>query len=381
MSFYIGLMSGTSLDAVDSVLVDFAGKHPRLLASHSHPFPEALQKTLLSIQHPHEATLQLVAELDRQMGLLLAEAALALIAKSGANIIDIRAIGSHGQTLCHHPDGPSPFTLQIGDPNLIAEKTAITTVADLRRRDMAAGGQGAPLVPLFHHAVFRSASTNRCILNLGGIANITVLPANEADPIRGFDTGPGNGLLDTWIKHSLGEALDKNGAWGASGIVDQRLLQQFERDPYFSQPPPKSTGREYFSTNWLGQHIQRFGETLPAENVQRTLAELTTRTIAQAISDHAQSTSELYVCGGGSHNNLLMDGLAANMPDCKITTTADLGIPADWVEAVAFAWLARRTLHGQAGNAPAVTGASQEVILGGIYPGAIDREHRNSKEN
>ncbi len=367
-------MSGTSLDAIDAVLVDLEDKHLKLLATHSHGFPSALRGTLLSIREPQQAKLQLIAELDWQIGLLLAEAALALLTKSSVRAVDVRAIGSHGQTLCHSPAGPAPFTLQIGDPNLIAEKTGITTVADLRRRDMAVGGQGAPLVPLFHRIAFGLEGTNRCILNIGGIANITILPADEALPIRGFDTGPGNGLLDAWINHCLGSAFDEDGRWGASGTLNPPLLHKFEADSYFSRLPPKSTGREYFSASWLHQHIRSFGDKLPVEDIQRTLVELTTRTITQAIRDHSKDTTEVYVCGGGTWNNALMTGIAEKLPNCRVATTTHLGVPPDWVEAVAFAWLAQRTLNGQAGNVPTVTGASREVILGGIYPGAIRQD-------
>ncbi len=374
-------MSGTSLDAIDAVLVHLEGQHPKLLATHSHAFPKSLRKTLLSIVDPQQTKLQLIATLDRKMGLLLAQATLALISKSGASTTDIQAIGSHGQTLCHCPDGPSPFTVQIGDPNLIAEKTGITTISDMRRRDMAAGGQGAPLVPLFHNAVFRRVGTHRCILNIGGIANITVLSGEQTEPIQGLDTGPGNGLLDAWINQCLGRAFDQDGAWGASGTINQPLLQQFEADLFFSRPPPKSTGREYFSSHWLQRQLQCLGKTLPAEDIQRTLVELSTRTISQAIGKHAGSTTEVYVCGGGAQNGLLMAGITEKLPDCQLATTAELGIAPDWVEAVAFAWLAQRTLRGQAGNAPAVTGASREVILGGIYPGAIRQKGTDSIEN
>ncbi len=351
------------MDAVDAVLVEF-NNTTTLIASHSHPISVAIRQQLLTLIGTHQLDLCDYGTLDVSLGKLFAEACQTLLQNSGIAAEQISAIGSHGQTIHHSPNSHTPFTLQIGDPNNIAQLTGITTIADFRRRDMAAGGQGAPLVPAFHNAIFRSPEQNRVILNIGGIANITILPSNPQHAVRGFDTGPGNCLMDEWINKQQQHNFDKKGDWAASGHLDQELLKQFLEDNYFSAPPPKSNGREYFNLHW--HNINNYSG--PAQNMQATLAQLSIETIAQAIEQQAPHCDEIYVCGGGAHNNHLMSGLRNRLNHSKLNTTNALGIHPDWVEAIAFAWLAKQTLTGLPGNLPNVTGASTRVILGAIYP-------------
>ena len=363
---YIGLMSGTSMDAVDAVVVDLSTHTPTLLASHSHTLPGSYRQALLRLianQSPHP--LQCYGELDNPFGQLFAEAAQEVMAKAKLGAAEIRAIGSHGQTVYHQPTGDIRYTLQIGDPNIISQVTGIATVADFRRRDMAAGGQGAPLVPAFHQAIFQSDTTHRVILNLGGMANITVLSANPKTPVLGFDTGPANVLLDTWSELSTGRRFDENGTFAAQGRVLEDTLSTWLDDPYFHQTPPKSTGREYFNTEWINKQVK--ATEAPAD-IQATLTALTACSVAKDIQHYAQDTTEVIVCGGGVFNPVLFRALQAAMPTRTVISSADLGVNPHWVEAIAFAWLAQRTLGNQPGNLPSVTGASREVILGGIYP-------------
>ena len=365
---FTGLMSGTSMDAIDAVLVDFSSVKPRLIAHHAHPIPDTTRSDLLSLVSPANNELQRSCQLDISMGQLFAEAVLALLETAQVAARDVTAIGSHGQTLRHYPLLPN--SLQIGDPNTIAELTGITTVADFRRRDMAAGGQGAPLVPAFHKAVFHSANVNRVILNIGGIANITILPTDNNAVVSGFDTGPGNGLMDEWVGQHLKLAYDRDGEWGASGHVHPGLLERMLNDAYFTAAPPKSSGREYFNLQWLAPMLDAFPH-LAERDVQTSLCELTARSITDAIQHYAADTQEVLVCGGGVHNRLLMQRLDELLSPCKVRTTSDAGLDPDWVEAMAFAWLAKQTLAGKPGHLPAVTGAKHPVVLGGIYPGSI----------
>jgi len=365
MRLFIGLMSGTSVDAIDVVLVDLANDQVHLLATHLHPWPLPLRDTLLTLsqQTREHSTLHDIATLDVKVGELFAEATLALLAESKTPSEQICAIGSPGQTLYHHPDGTPPYTWQLGDPNVIAQLTGIPTVADFRRRDIAAGGQGAPLATAFHNALFRDPQENRVVLNIGGIANITVLPADQTEAVIGFDTGPGNALLDAYAFQQQQLRIDKQGAWAALGQADRALLEAMLADPYFAKPIPKSTGRDYFNLNWLSQHIK--GLSLGPEDIQATLCQLTVTSIAQAVLLY--SPQRLLVCGGGVHNPLLMNGLAQHLPDCVVESTMAASLDPDLVEAVCFAWLAQRRLDGQPGNLPSVTGARQAVVLGGIY--------------
>ena len=312
-----------------------------------------------------------VVELDVEVGHLFADAALAVLAKAGLVASDVTAIGSHGQTIRHEPHGHRPSTTQIGDPNVIAQRTAITTVADFRRRDVAVGGQGAPLAPAFHQAVMSHPSRGRAIVNLGGIANISVLEpvSAEAREPLGFDCGPANGLLDAWTRRHLDAPFDQNGDWAAKGSVHARLLARMLADPFFSRPPPKSTGRGYFDEDWIDEQLRSIGEAVAPADVQRTLCELCAATVEQSVEAYGRGAKEVYLCGGGVHNRLLFERLSARLAPRRVAGTDALGVSPDYVEATAFAWLAVRTLEGRTGNLPSVTGASEEVVLGGIYPG------------
>jgi anhydro-N-acetylmuramic acid kinase len=362
---YIGLMSGTSVDGVDAALVSIpVNGQLALLAAHQHPFPAAVRDAIQALMLPGPNEIEREGELDVQLGRLFAEATHALLAKSGVGASRIRAIGSHGQTIRHRPHAAHPFTRQIGNPSVIAEETGITTVADFRARDLAAGGEGAPLAPAFHHWLFRKSGINRAIVNIGGIANITWLPATGNSAVLGFDTGPGNTLLDQWIARHRNESYDRDGAWAGSGRAHERLLAQLMADEYFSKAPPKSTGREHFNLAWLEQ---RLADKPAPEDVQATLAELTAASIVRGTNFLPDKIAEIYVCGGGSHNRHLLARLRALLPNIPVATTETLGLDPDWVEAAAFAWLAHQTLAGHSGNLPSVTGARHPVLLGGIY--------------
>lgn len=360
-------MSGTSVDGVDAALAELDETPPRVLAAETFPYPEELRDRLLAVGQGEPISLDALGQLDVEVGKTFAGAASALIAKANLAATEVRAIGSHGQTLAHAPQAPHPYTFQIGDPNVIAERTGITTVADFRRRDVAAGGQGAPLVPAFHAALFRSPDENRVVVNIGGIANITLLPAGAGE-VSGFDTGPGNGLMDTWMQRQLGRAYDADGDWARSGRMHAGLLDALLADEYFARRPPKSTGRDYFHVRWLSERLKLFTRRIEPENVQATLAEFTARTIADAIEAEMPHAARVLVCGGGAYNGYLMERLAALLAPADVTTTAAYGLAPEWVEAVAFAWLAKQTLAGKPGNLPSVTGAGRPVILGGIYP-------------
>lgn len=363
---YIGLMSGTSLDGIDAVLVDFAASPPRLVAARTHPLPDSLRQQLAALCQPGDDEIERLGRADVALGEQFAEAVQQLLARSGIPAADIRAIGSHGQTIRHRPG--AGFSLQIGDANRIAQRTGITTVADFRRRDMAAGGQGAPLVPAFHAALFRTHEHDRIVLNLGGMANVTLLPADPAQPVLGFDTGPGNVLMDLWAQRHLGQPLDKDGAWAAAGKVDAALLAHCLSDGYFHQPPPKSTGREHFNAGWLAAQLAGSERSPLAADVQATLCELTAVSVAEAIRQTGIDAAELLVCGGGARNAHLLSRLRAQLDPVDVVPSDARGLAADWVEAVAFAWLARETLAERPGNLPAVTGAGERVILGAVYP-------------
>ena len=362
---FIGLMSGTSMDGIDAALVDFTSPCPDIIATHSHKYPAALHQQL-------EAALQLetplntdLTAIDTAVGETFAAATNELLLNANVMAGDIIAIGSHGQTIRHKPQAPEPYSLQIGNPDIIAGHTGVDVVADFRRADIEAGGQGAPLVPAFHQAIFASNSEDRVILNIGGIANITILATAAATPVSGFDTGPGNTLMDSWAHIHLQQAMDNNGEWAATGQVDQALLEHMLTDPYFQAAPPKSTGREYFNQNWLLQYTA--DSAASTNTVQATLCELTARTIAAAIQQHAGSAKRLIVCGGGVHNDHLMGRLAANLPELSVDTTDAYGVMPDWVEAAAFAWLAKEHTEGKPGNIPAVTGAARAVPLGRLF--------------
>lgn len=372
---YIGLMSGTSIDGIDAGLVEFDGDNCRLIARHLHPIPQDMEASLHQLCSNGANEIEAIAEADIKLGRLFAQASLALLAKTSYSTRDITAIGSHGQTIRHIPQ--ASYTLQIGDPNTIATLTNIDTVADFRRKDMALGGQGAPLVPAFHQAVFQHPSLSRCIVNIGGLANVTYLPTSADDiqsgtGISGYDTGPGNTLLDAWYKQHHGDSYDKDGKWAASGQVIPALLARLLAHPYFSQPLPKSTGRETFHLAWLNEQLsaERLTENnsgVRTADIQRTLLQFTAASIANEIKALMPS-SEVYICGGGASNPVLMAALTQELTGYPIATTAALGIDPDWVEAIAFAWLAKQFIDNKPGNLPAVTGASRPAILGGLYP-------------
>lgn len=370
-AYYIGLMSGTSADAVDVVLVDFVEDRLKLLASHSVPLPLELRTKIHLLATPGcnstQNQIDQLGELDQQLAELFASAINDLLKKSTLNRSTIIAIGSHGQTIRHRPPHTSlhPFTIQIGDPNVIAQRTKITTIADFRRRDMAAGGQGAPLVPAFHCALFHNSEVDRVVVNIGGMANITCLPAIGS--ATGFDTGPGNVLMDAWILKNHNKNYDTNGDWAASGQVNNELLSQLLKHPFFTILPPKSTGREDFNLEWLESQIQKITPQLSAADIQATITELTTVTISTSIRAFSQNHSEVFVCGGGAYNTHLMNKLQQQLPNSVVASTANLGIAPEWIEAIAFAWLAKQTMNRQKGNLSAVTGAKEEVILGGVY--------------
>lgn len=365
---YIGLMSGTSADAIDAVLVNFQAT-PRVVAKTSHPLNDTIRAEIHALARPGDNEIDRLGRLDTQLARLFGQVCISLLHEANLAATQVVAIGSHGQTIRHRPPGSKEgcFTLQIGDPNLIAELTGITTVADFRRRDMAAGGQGAPLVPAFHRAIFHSPSEHRVIVNLGGMANITWLPMEG--PTLGFDTGPGNVLMDSWSLTHLGKAYDQSGAWAASGRVHTLLLNRLLTHSFFALPAPKSTGREAFNNEWLESQLDHF--SLQPEDVQATLLELTAITVTNAIKQldglPLDTPKAVFVCGGGAYNDHLMARLQCLLGEDKVATTASLGVDPQWIEAMAFAWLAQQTMNHRPGNLKEVTGADREVILGGVY--------------
>jgi anhydro-N-acetylmuramic acid kinase len=363
-ALYIGLISGTSADGIDAALVRFEQSTPKLVHALTHPWPDALRTQILRVAQG-EATLDLdeYGHLDVAIGHVFAESAQELLKQSRTSSVSVRAIGSHGQTIRHRPTGDFPFTLQIGNASVIAERSDIDVVADFRRADIAAGGQGAPLLPAVHAMLLAKLGHTRVVLNLGGIANITVLSANG--DVHGFDTGPANGLLDAWCLRHRGEAFDRDGAFAASGRVDEPLLATLLHDPYFALPPPKSTGREHFHLAWLDAQLS--STTRSPADVQATLLELTARSVVNAITQHAPDASDVLMCGGGVHNSVLVRRLGALLQPRVLRSTADFGVDPDYLEATAFAWLARQRMLGLPGNLPAVTGASGLRVLGAIY--------------
>lgn len=361
---YIGLMSGTSMDGIDAVIASFGEHGVSIAATHEMAYPDTLRRALLNaVTTPTDQPIENIGSVDRQVGECFRDAALELLDKSGIAASDIRAVGSHGQTVRHQPDAVAPYSLQLGNPEVISGGTGITTVADFRSADIAAGGQGAPLVPPFHEWLFGGTGNKRVILNVGGIANVTILGADES-PVVGFDTGPGNTLLDRWIQRHRRTAFDRHGDWAASGSCIDKLLDELLSFAYFGLAPPKSTGLEDFSLEWLLQHRP---EAYDPADVQATLAELTARSVADSVRQFAPGSDNLYVCGGGAHNKDLLRRLARNLPETRIDTTAAVGLDPDWVEAVAFAWLAMRTMNNETGNLPSVTGASHKVVLGTVH--------------
>lgn len=361
---YIGLMSGTSIDGIDAVLVDLSGNKFRLIDSLYSPYSGPIKSRLDKMIKENRTALAETAELDNELARLNARAVSDLLAKHQEAKNKIRAIGYHGQTVFHQPEGNNPNSVQLGDPNVLAEKTGLKVVADFRRMDMAAGGQGAPLVPGFHQFLFRDTSENRAILNIGGIANLTILPADKSKPVTGFDTGPGNCLMDEWIGLQ-GRQFDKGGEWASQGQPNKTMLNTLLVDPYFSKAPPKSTGREYFHLDWLREHADIVNQQ--PQDIQATLSHLTACSVAQALREYAAETQQVFVCGGGIHNRFLFSILQQQLGDIKLASTGELGLDPDWVEACAFAWLAQQRIEKRPANIPSVTGASKPVLLGAVY--------------
>ncbi len=364
---YIGLISGTSLDALDAALTEIEGDRIALRATHSHPIPTELRQRLLSLCLPGDGEIDRLGQAEIDFAALCVQAVSDLLDLAGVDAGAITAIGSHGQTVRHRPPNAtagSGFTLQLGDPNTLAVLTGIDTVADFRRADMALGGQGAPLASGFHRFVFGATDENRAIVNIGGMSNVTLLEADGR--IAGCDTGPGNVLMDTWIQSQHNTPFDRDGAWAASGHIDDALLARLMADEYLARKGPKSTGRETYNADFLARQLA-LAEPVPAVDVQATLLEFTASSIAAGIPP---DTDAVYVCGGGAHNRTLMARLGELLGGISLHSTAALGISPDWVEAAAFAWLAHCRVHGLAGNVPEVTGARRAAVLGGIYRGA-----------
>ncbi len=366
---YVGVMSGTSVDGLDVALLEMGGDHaPKLLVATTTPFPNALATTLRSLAVPGNDDVDSVGAADAALGTFIGETVRDCLVQWNVRAADVCAIGNHGHTIRHRPEGVGGerFTTQIGDAHRIAEITGIDTVADFRRRDIAAGGEGAPLVPPFHDALFRHPQRHRFVVNIGGIANVTVLPAGS-ERLLGFDTGPGNALLDAWVRHCRGEDFDRDGAWAAGGAPVAELLAELRADPFLAREPPKSTGKE---TYHLG-HIQRAcGERAFApQDVQATLAEFTARSVAEAVRRWGPGAGDVVLCGGGRRNADLVRRLARCLPGYNMMREDDLGFDGDALEAAAFAWLAHRTVNRLPGNAPAATGASGDRVLGAIHPG------------
>ncbi len=368
-ALYVGLMSGTSMDGIDAALVRFGDHECSVLETVAVDYPVELREQLLQgSRTPANCTVDRIGQLDQWIGECFRDATLELLTQADVESESIKAIGSHGQTLRHQPRGARPFTMQIGDANIIAAGTGITTVADFRRRDVAVGGEGAPLAPAFHRWLFSSADRSRAVLNIGGIANVTML---STPGVIGFDTGPGNTLLDGWSRNNLDKPFDNEGVWAHSGMVSEPLLGEMLSDPYFELAPPKSTGFEYFNGAWIRSKLSSIGKpTPPAADVQATLAELSARTIAESILQYSPDVEEVLVCGGGVHNTDLMQRLRSYLTGTQVTSTDAFGLHPDWVEAAAFAWLAKRCLEGKPGNIPEVTGADREEVLGAIYLGS-----------
>jgi anhydro-N-acetylmuramic acid kinase len=358
---FVGLMSGTSLDGVDAVLVDLSGSLPRTCATLWLPYDPDIRQQALQLQAAGNDEIRAAALLSNQLAHTYAQAVRELLATAGIDPAQVAAIGCHGQTIRHQP--AAGYSVQLNNPALLAELTGIAVVADFRSRDIAAGGQGAPLVPAFHAAVFRDSKRHRVILNVGGIANLTDL--KPEGPVHGFDCGPGNLLMDAWIERHRGLRYDEGGGWARQGQVIPRLLSSLLSNGFFSAGPPKSCGRDEFNMAWLESHLA--GDETPAD-VQATLLELSALSTARAVDQWCGRPDELFVCGGGARNHALMARLQQLLADCRVAGTDSLGQPADWVEAVAFAWLARRTLCGETGNLPEVTGARGARVLGAIYP-------------
>lgn len=374
-ALYIGVMSGTSMDAVDAALVSINHHEIETLAHHSNEIPSDLKQQLSKLCASGENEIERFGYLDVVVAELIAKTVNSLVKNENLQPQDITAIGSHGQTIRHQPNALKPFSLQIGNPSIIAHNTGITTIADFRMADIAAGGQGAPLVPAFHQAAFQSKEGLRAIINIGGIANITLLSPDlstqqdkslkNIEAVKGYDLGPGNTLMDQWILHHQNKPFDVNGKWAREGKLIPTLLKKLLTDDFIQKVPPKSSGREYFNLPWLKRHTE---DTFEAKDVQRTLIEFTAQVIANTLKQETNDhPCDVFLCGGGVKNAFLKERITSLLPSYQISSTCTLGIDAQLVEATAFAWLAKQTLNRLPGNIEAVTGASQRKILGGIY--------------
>jgi anhydro-N-acetylmuramic acid kinase len=356
-------MSGTSTDAIDAALVEFNGK-AQLKFYREYPIENSLRHQIRLINE--KSDLGHIADMDHELGHLFANAVNSLLDEANVSAKQIKAIGSHGQTILHKPDATHKTSIQISDPNVICAETGITTVADFRRMDMAHGGQGAPLASAFHQYQFQQDSKSFVILNIGGIANITLLPSDEGEVV-GFDTGPGNGLLDDWIQLNKNEEYDKDSLWAQQGKENNELLKQCLSDNYFSLAAPKSTGRDYFNLEWLNGYLSKQNSEISPEDVQATLLKLSATTICNSIKEMANEYNEVLLCGGGAYNPALMKTIQNLLPQIKVSTTTDYGLTPDCIEAVTFAWLAKQRIENKPANLPSVTGANKEVLLGGVY--------------
>ena len=357
-------MTGTSADGVDAALVEFNAQIPKLLGKHFQAYPKRLRQRIVSSAHSDSIFFDDFYELDRLVAEQLAGAVNQLLQICNCSKNSVRAIGSHGQTLRHHPAKQNNYTVQVGDANTLVALTGIDVVTDFRRADMAHGGQGAPLAPLFHDLAFRSSGKDTVVLNLGGIANITVL--NQEKPVLGFDTGPASALMDDWIKFCHQMEFDNSGSWAASGTINQELLDDFMSDPYFLLVPPKSTGREYFGSGWLETRLRN--RNVKYADVQATLSELTARTVARAIRQYCPTCHELFLCGGGAKNTFLIKRLHALLPDVNFKTPEQIGLDGDFLEATIFAWLAYQHLQRNPLNLPPITGCARKLVTGCHYP-------------
>jgi anhydro-N-acetylmuramic acid kinase len=360
---FIGIMSGTSLDGIDCILVNCSRQKMQPIASLHMDYPKALKERLIELCQNFSINLKELGCLHTELGEQYSKAVLALLSKTKVSANKISAIGNHGQTIYHNPEGKFPFTMQIGNAAVIAARTGIPVVSDFRSMDMALGGQGAPLVPAFHSAIFAKKDKNIAVVNIGGMSNVTLLGSKT---VLGYDTGPGNVLMDAWIRLHKKQAFDKNGQWANSGKVDPDLLKALLSEPFFKQRPPKSTGRELFNLAWLQKKLSPLGK-LKLENVQATLLELTAQSITQGIRLSKFKADYLYVCGGGAYNLALIKRLSELNAETKVDSTMKLGIDPSWVEAMAFAWLAKQSIEGKPGNLPSVTGAKKATRLGAIY--------------
>ena len=365
--YYLGLMSGTSQDGIDAALVELDDRDFKIHRTSTTPYPDTLQRRVEALLATPEVSLEELGGLDVAIACFFADCVVRLLSESGLEAGLVAAIGHSGHTVFHRPAGPEPFSMQLGDPSTVAARTGITTVGHLRQMDVALGGQGAPLAPAFHRWAFADPRERRIVVNIGGIANVSILDPDRA--LSGFDTGPGNTLLDRWTRRCTGRPYDHDGDWSRTGTVHDRLLHELLADPYFRRPPPKSTGLEHFNLDWLqaalGRTAQQFGEA----DVQATLTELTAVTIAMAIRDAGSRPERVIVCGGGARNGALRQRLADHLGGIPLESSTRHGVEPEWVEAALFAWLARACLNDEPGNAPSVTGASRPATLGGVYYG------------